>query len=135
MNKDRRGRKTVGAALARRLMSLALAAVMLWGLLPGLTPAAEAAEWMEPYLEKLVDWGVMRGSASGDLNPDRVLTRAEFVTMINRAFGYTELGTTPFRDVPENAWYADDINIAYQAGYFTGTSETTAGPMGRVTRE
>ena len=27
------------------------------------------------------------------------------------------------------------INIAYQAGYFTGTSETTAGPLGRVTRE
>lgn len=135
MNKDRRGRKTVGAAFARRLMSLALAAVMLWGLLPGLTPPAEAAEWMEPYLEKLVDWGVMRGSASGDLNPDRVLTRAEFVTMINRAFGYTERGTTPFQDVPENAWYADDINIAYQAGYFTGTSETTAGPLGRVTRE
>lgn len=125
----------MGAAFARRLMSLALAAVMLWSLLPGLTPAAEAAEWMEPYLEKLVDWGVMRGSASGGLNPDRVLTRAEFVTMINRAFGYTERGTTPFRDVPENAWYADDINIAYQAGYFTGTSETTAGPMGRVTRE
>ncbi len=116
-------------------MSLALAAVMLWSLLPGLTPAAEAAEWMEPYLEKLVEWGVMRGSASGDLNPDRVLTRAEFVTMINRAFGYTERGNTPFQDVPENAWYADDINIAYQAGYFTGTSETTAGPLGRVTRE
>lgn len=135
MNKDRRGRKTVRAAFARRLMSLALAAVMLWSLLPGLTPAAEAAEWMEPYLEKLVDWGVMQGNASGNLNPDRVLTRAEFVTMINRAFGYTERGTTPFRDVPENAWYADDINIAYQAGYFTGTSETTAGPMGRVTRE
>lgn len=135
MNKDRRGRKTVRAAFARRLTSLALAAVMLWSLLPGLTPAAKAAEWMEPYLEQLVDWGVMQGNASGDLNPDRVLTRAEFVTMINRAFGYTELGTTPFRDVPENAWYADDINIAYQAGYFTGTSETTAGPMGRVTRE
>lgn len=121
--------------LAKRLLSLALTAVTLWSLLPGLTAKAEAAEWMEPYLEKLVDWGVMRGNASGSLNPDRVLTRAEFVTMINRAFGYTERGTTPFRDVPENAWYADDINIAYQAGYFTGTSETTASPMGRVTRE
>ncbi len=135
MSTNKRGRKTVRAALARRLTSLALAAVMLWGLLPGLTPAAEAAEWMEPYLEQLVEWGVMQGSSSGNLNPDRVLTRAEFVTMINRAFGYTERGTTPFQDVPENAWYADDINIAYQAGYFTGTSETTASPGGRVTRE
>lgn len=135
MNTIKRGRKTMRAAFARRLTSLVLAAVMLWSLLPGLTPAAEAAEWMEPYLEKLVEWGVMRGNSSGNLNPDRVLTRAEFVTMINRAFGYTERGSTPFQDVPENAWYADDINIAYQAGYFTGTSETTAGPLGRVTRE
>ncbi len=135
MNTNKRGRRTVRAAFARRLTSLALAVVMLWSLLPGLTPAAEAAEWMEPYLEKLVEWGVMQGNSSGNLNPDRVLTRAEFVTMINRAFGYTERGSTPFRDVPENAWYADDINIAYQAGYFTGTSETTASPLGRVTRE
>ncbi len=135
MNTNKRGRRTLRAAFARRLMSLALAAVMLWSLLPGLTPAAAAAEWMEPYLEQLVEWGVMRGSSSGNLNPDRVLTRAEFVTMINRAFGYTERGNTPFQDVPANAWYADDINIAYQAGYFTGTSETTAGPLGRVTRE
>ena len=96
MNKDRRGRKTVRAAFARRLMSLALAAVMLWSLLPGLTPAAEAAEWMEPYLEKLVDWGVMQGNASGNLNPDRVLTRAEFVTMINQAFsGTSRKGVVP----------------------------------------
>ncbi len=135
MNTNKRGWKSVRSGLARRVLSLALAAVTLWSLLPRLTPEAEAAEWMEPYLETLVDWGVMRGSNTGDLNPDRVLTRAEFVTMVNRAFGYTERGATPFQDVPENAWYADDINIAYQAGYFQGTSETTAGPMGRVTRE
>ena len=103
MNTNKRGWKTTRAAFARRLTSLALAVVMLWGLFPGLTPAAEAAEWMEPYLEKLVEWGVMRGSSSGNLNPDRVLTRAEFVTMINRAFGYTERGSTPFQDVPANA--------------------------------
>ena len=103
MNTNKRGWKTARAAFARRLTSLALAVVMLWGLFPGLTPAAEAAEWMEPYLEKLVEWGVMRGSSSGNLNPDRVLTRAEFVTMINRAFGYTERGSTPFQDVPANA--------------------------------
>ena len=128
--------KNMRSGLVRRILSLTLAAVMLCGLLPGLpAPEAEAAEWMEPYLETLTDWGVMRGSSAGDLNPDRVLTRAEFVTMINRAFGYTERGTTPFRDVPENAWYADDINIAYQAGYFQGTSENTATPLGRVTRE
>ena len=72
MNTNKRGRRTLRAAFARRLMSLVLAAVMLWSLLPGLTPTAEAAEWMEPYLEQLVEWGVMRGSSSGNLNPDQI---------------------------------------------------------------
>ena len=135
MKNIKSGWKRIRGGLARRGMSLLLTALLLLSLLPAVTPRAAAADWMESYLETLVDWGVMRGSASGNLNPDRMLTRAEFATMINRAFGYTERGTTPFTDVPANAWYADDINIAYQAGYFTGTSDTTASPLGRVTRE
>lgn len=98
------------------------------------TPA-RAASWMDPYLDQVVEWGVMRGDTSGNLNPDRRITRAEFVTMINRAFGHKEAGTIPFKDVPSNAWYAEDIAIAYRAGYFTGTSSTTASPNALVTRE
>ena len=55
MNTNKRGWKSVRSGLARRVLSLALAAVTLWSLLPRLTPEAEAAEWMEPYLETLVD--------------------------------------------------------------------------------
>ena len=128
-NRARRASRPGFACLA----ALVLTALTLCTVLSA--HSVQAAEWMTPYLEQVQEWGVMRGSSSGNLNPDRVLTRAEFVTMINRAFGYTERGNTPFQDVPANAWYADDINIAYQAGYFTGTSETTAGPLGRVTRE
>lgn len=119
----------------RRMTAFVLAAVMLAGLLPAAVPEAEAAEWMEPYLNQVVDWGIMRGNAAGDLNPDRRITRAEFVTMVNRAFGYTEVGPNPFNDVPDSAWYAEDICIAHQAGYFNGTSPTTASPSALVTRE
>ncbi len=119
----------------RRMTAFVLAAVMLAGLLPAAVPEAEAAEWMEPYLNQVVDWGIMRGNAAGDLNPDRRITRAEFVTMVNRAFGYTEVGPNPFNDVPDSAWYAEDICIAHKAGYFNGTSPTTASPSALVTRE
>lgn len=96
---------------------------------------AQAASWMDPYLEQAVEWGIMRGDAAGNLNPDRQITRAEFVTMVNRAFGHEEVGSIPFQDVPSNAWYAEDIAIAYRAGYFAGTSSTTASPNALVTRE
>lgn len=119
----------------RRLTALALTGLMLMGVVPVMAPEAEAAEWMEPYLNQVVDWGVMRGDANGELNPDRNITRAQFVTMVNRAFGYTEVGPNPFTDVPDDAWFADDIRIAHQAGYFNGTTATTASPNALVTRE
>lgn len=116
-----------------RLAALVLAALTLCAAF--LTRPARAAEWMQPYLEQVQEWGVMRGDANGNLNEDRSITRAEFVTLVNRAFGYTDAGPNPFSDVPDNAWYAEDIRIAYKAGYFQGTSAATASPMNLVTRE
>lgn len=118
-----------------RLVSVLLAAATAVSMLPVLTPSAQAASWMDPYLEKLVSWGVMRGDLSGNLNPDRAITRAEFVTLINRAFGYDKVGTVPFSDIKSTDWYYDDINIGYNTGYFNGTTATTASPKDTVTRE
>ena len=119
-----------------RLLSAVLCLVMALSLLPGLAVPASAASWMEPYLEKLVSWGVMRGDSSGNLHPDRTLTRAEFVVLVNRAFGYDDVSATvPFRDVKAADWYYDDINIGYTTGYFNGTSKNTASPKSSVTRE
>lgn len=119
-----------------RLLSALTALVLAVSLLPASLIPASGADWMEPYLEKLVSWGVMRGDSSGNLHPDRTLTRAEFVVLVNRAFGYkTTSASIPFRDVSPADWYYDDINIGYTIGYFKGTTETTASPRSPVTRE
>lgn len=120
---------------ARRLLALALALVLLVGSLPLVENQAEAATWMDAYLKKVVEWGVMRGDLEGNLEPNRAITRAEFITMLNRAFGYTETGPTPFTDVKSSDWFADDIGIAYNMGYLYGTSKTTASPNLPITRE
>ena len=117
-----------------RLAALVLTALTLCAFLA--VRPARAAEWMTPYLEQVQDWGVMRGDAQGNLNEDRNITRAEFVTLVNRAFGYTEPSpSNPFSDVNPNDWFAEDISIAHQAGYFNGTSANTASPYALVTRE
>ncbi len=122
---------------ARRLLALVLAVTLLCGGIPLVETQtqAQAASWMDAYLQKVVQWGVMRGDLEGNLEPDRDITRAEFVTMLNRAFGYTETGSTPFKDVKSSDWYADDIGIAYNMGYLYGTSKTTASPNLSITRE
>lgn len=124
-----------------------LAAALLLGASPIVLPPAKADEvdelggevqtesWVQEYLDKLVDWGVMRGDQEGNMDPEREITRAEYVSMINRAYGYDERSATPFQDVEPDAWYYDDIGIAYQAGYFKGSSEKTASPESTLTRE
>ena len=120
---------------ARRTAGVLLCVTLLFGVSLTLTQPAEAASWMDPYLNQMKEWGVMKGDANGNLHGERVITRAEFVTLVNRAFGYREMGENPFKDVPNNAWYANDIRIAYKAGYFQGSSPTTASPYASVTRE
>lgn len=117
----------------RRAVSLLLAVVMLVTLAQ--SAIVSAASYVEPYLNKVVEWGVMRGDIDGNLNPDNPISRAEFVTMINRAYGFTQMGTMPFKDVSEKDWYAEDVNIAYHTGYIQGTSSTTFSPNDSITRE
>lgn len=91
--------------------------------------------WSEPYLNKLVSEGVMRGDKAGNLNPESGITRAEFIAMINRSFGYKQKGSVKFSDVPVTAWYADDISIATKQGYFSGAENNLAKPEDVLKRE
>ena len=116
-----------------------LAAALALPLLPPVPAEASYGGDAEPFyqssVEKLVGWDVLRGYPDGALIPENPITRAEFVAMVNRAYGYSDAGSTPFRDVNEGDWFAGDIAAAYTAGYFNGTSPTTASPNDNLTRE
>ena len=115
-----------------RAVTLLLALCLCLALLPAVPVSADAEE---DALNKLVSWGVMNGYPDGSLRPKNDITRAEFVALVNRAYGYKEMGSIPFLDVPYSSWYYDDISIAYNAGYFDGTSGATAEPENTLTRE
>lgn len=118
----------------RRMVSAVLALVLLLGILP-VSGMTNAAHWTDEYVNTLVDWGVMRGDISGNMNADKNITRAEFVAMVNRAFGYTADTEHPFEDVQIQDWYNNDIGMGYNMGYFKGVSETEAAPNSSLTRE
>ncbi len=129
--------------MRKKFLTACLAVLLAVGQAVPFTGTKEAlaaditGHWAEPYMRKLVNYQVMRGDQRGNLNPDTPITRAEFVSMTNRAFGYDNYQdvSNPFKDVSKNDWYADDIIIAYDRGYFSGNSKNTADPNGDLTRE
>lgn len=118
----------------KRVISFTLALLLIWGLMGGLVPTASAASWAEPYLQNLVRRSVMQGDKTGNLYAHRMITRAEFAALLNRAFGFNHQGKTKFKDVPTTAWYASDISIAADQGYMQGDGKG-ANPGGNLTRE
>ena len=95
---NRQSQRTV--SLGRRTIACLLALVMVLGLVPAALPQAAAIS-VNDAMQKVVDWGFMRGDINGNLRPNDPITRAEFVTIVNRAFGYHVMGKAPFTDVKD----------------------------------
>ncbi len=118
----------------KRLISYTMVLMLSLCLWVSVAPNASAAHWADPYLQNLVRRTVMKGDAKGNLRPDDSITRAEFATMMNRAFGFYEKSTKSFKDVPATSWFANDISIAAGQGYMQGDGKG-ANPNGKLTRE
>ncbi len=125
--------QTYRARWSTRAMSLLLAMAILLGLAPAVPGQQAQAHWSDAYLNQLVEWGFIRSDQANA--PTEELTRADFMSIVNRAYGYHVPGETPFTDVKENDWYYDDVGIAYTAKYIKGTSPTTVSPQDTLTRE
>ncbi len=120
--------------LGKRTLACLLALVLFVGLIPVPHLRASAVS-VDEAMQKVVDWGFMRGDISGNMRPNAPITRAEFVTIINRAFGYKVMNNAPFTDVKNSDWFAQDVAISYTEKYINGTSATTFSPHGKLTRE
>ncbi len=88
--------------------------------------------------EQLTDWlnkGLITGYSDKTIKPNEKISRAEFVTLINRVFGYKEITNNNFIDVSHDAWYYDQIGIAKQADYISGYNDGTFKPKQEITRQ
>lgn len=123
--------------MKRILTFLLTVALVLTGfpIMPASKSYGAERHWADQYLNNLVRNDIMQGDLQGNLNPDNNITRAEFVAMINRAFGYVQKGKGNFSDVDKGAWYSDEINIAKNQGYMQGTDGNKAEPEKSLTRE
>ncbi len=91
--------------------------------------------WAETVIRKWVSQGLARGYGDGRLGPNDDITRAEFVTLLNRIFGYEKKSEKSFPDVKAGAWYAGEIAKAYQAGIISGDSSGNMNPEAVISRQ
>ena len=109
-------------------------------MLATMIPAAFASDldghWSKNFIEYLDDEGIINPSATtGKYEPERKVTRAEFMRYVNRAFHFTEKASISYSDVQSNSWYYDTVRIAEKYGYINGTGKGRMNPEGYVTRE
>jgi N-acetylmuramoyl-L-alanine amidase len=91
--------------------------------------------WAETTIRNFITKGYVSGYSDGTFKPDNSITRAEFITIINKIFSYTQEADISFTDVKSSDWYYKEVRKAVSKGYVTGYSDNTFKPTNPVTRE
>lgn len=91
------------------------------------------------YYEGAVNWasanGVVTGTAPGVFSPNDTIDRAQFSTILWRAYGEIASTTAPgFDDVPADVFYTAAVAWMVDSSVTTGTSPTTFSPNDPLTR-
>gem|GEM_PF-1561111 len=127
---------------SRRLNSLLVLFLLMSVIGGALTPPAKAASykdisshWAKDDIEFVSGQGIIAGYSDNTFRPDRNVTRAEYIAMINRTFKLSFASPISFSDVKSGDWYAADIGKALAAGYISGYSDGTIRPQKGITRQ
>ena len=74
-------------------------------------------------VEKMHSHGYIQGFGDGTFRPNDTLTRAEFVNIINKMYGFSVESENIFTDINESDWYYGAVLTAVQAGYIKGMGD------------
>lgn len=94
-----------------------------------------AGHWAESTLTEWINSGDITGYEDGSFRPDANITRAEWMHIVNGLFGFKTGRDAHYSDVPENAWFKQDVEFALEAGYISGYSDGTIKPNQPVSRQ
>lgn len=85
----------------------------------------------------LYNKNILTGTSATSFSPNRSVTRAEFITILDRLLGLEPVASpvTPYTDVKQNDWYYGFVQAAVQLELAKGKSTTTFAPEKSVTRQ
>src|SRR5450830_282140 len=128
-----------GLTNLKRIVAVLIFFCLMFSLIPANTFAVAASDisdhWAQVKIQSWMDKGLIKGYPDGTFKPDQNVTRAEFMTLANRAFGYTAVVPITYTDVKTGSWYAPKVAKAKAAGYISGYPDGTMKPENPITRE
>ena len=131
-NKEMKGRKSLSAILILAMVLTFAIPVSAFGA----TSFSDArGHWAESYINKAVSKGIVTGYPDGKFRPDAPVTRAEFITMVNKALGNRGSASVNFSDTPAFEWYYQAVAKAVAAAYTGGYDDGTFRPDAKISRQ
>lgn len=97
--------------------------------------------WAKATIQDFTNKGYINGYENNTFKPDGSITRAEFVTIVNKYFGYKYYEDRDYSDVnigsdvSINDWFYKDICTAKTIGYINGYEDNSTRPNNFLTRE
>ena len=96
----------------------------------------ESVSWAKEAIAALNKKNIISGVGDGKFEPNRAVSREEFLAMLVRASGLTaKQGEVVFDDVAKDAWYYEAVKVAYTNGITSGVSDNLFGVGQKITRE
>lgn len=123
--------------MTKRILFLTLTATMI-GLLavPKVVLGHDYTEhWAKETIQIWFDRDRIEGYEDGSFKPDNSITRAEFMTMVNRAYDFEEITEIEYSDALVGEWYYIEVQKAVKSGYIVGDDEDRVRPLSEVTRQ
>ncbi|MFB2896144.1 family 10 glycosylhydrolase [Aerosakkonemataceae cyanobacterium BLCC-F50] len=92
--------------------------------------------WAQPCIEQLVQKQIITTYEDGNFRPDSQVNRAEFATIISKAFPERPVtrNAIRFADIPSNYGAANSIRQAYQTGFLSAYIGESFNPLRKMTR-
>ncbi|CEN77798.1 IdeS/Mac family cysteine endopeptidase [Paraclostridium sordellii] len=119
------------------ISSLSLISILMTPIYAHANPSLNdiSGHWAKKEINQFISNGYVNGYEDKTFRPDNSITRAEFVKLVNKYFGFNNKEDIKFSDINTNDWYYKDICIASKAGYINGYEDKTFKPDKTITRE
>lgn len=91
--------------------------------------------WAENTINSLISEGYLAGYSDNTIRPDNTITRAEFISFVNRIFEFEKGSNAICFDLYENKWYYGDMAAAIEKGYISKYADGTVKPESNITRQ
>lgn len=98
---------------------------------------ARTCSWAANAVDFMNEYGLVKGTSASTFNWKGNMTRGDFVLILYRNAGSPSVYgvSNPFTDVKSTDYYYEAVLWAYRNNVVNGTSTTTFGPKGKITRE